>query len=334
MTTLASLQSLPDNFIAQNTRFKSVLVTGEENAKYLHAQLTVNTENFVDGKARFTAHCDFKGKAWAIHLITKTDNDFVLTSSPEAMDASLAQLEKYGVFNKVEFVANDTVTNVLLAHGPLLASFVEQHFGALEQAMDYHYNDLGTAIKWQGADQYQLLLSDAGQQTLAAYCDSHSIAAFDQAVFNAINVRDGIPYLGAEAVNQWVPQMVNIQHLDGIDFNKGCYMGQEVVARTRYLGKNKRAMFALKLDEAVTVDDATTLEKSVGENWRKAGSILFSATLGEETWLQAVLPMDSTNEEEFRLSTGNHTQLELVSLPYQTLISQEAESLASKNKRN
>lgn len=79
-------------------------------------------------------------------------------------------------------------------------------------------------------------------------------------------------------------------------------MGQEVVARTRFLGKNKRAAYSFTLNHATSVAPGETLEKQLGENWRRAGNIIATAKLQAETWLMAVLSNDTKETDCHRLA--------------------------------
>ena len=93
-------------------------------------------------------------------------------------------------------------------------------------------------------------------------------------------------------------------------------MGQEVVARTRYLGKNKRAAAIFKLNQPLADIADAKLEKQAGEHWRGGGTILRSAVLGYETWLLAIVNNDTTPEDVFRLSTLPSVELIHCALPY------------------
>ncbi len=160
------------------------------------------------------------------------------------------------------------------------------------------------------------LKKDASPAFLQAVSNA-DFPLFEETAATALDIASGIPALTSEEqINQYVPQMMNLQALDAIDFNKGCYMGQEVVARTRYLGRNKRAAMIFKLPEACDEIATAKLEKQAGEHWRSGGTILRAAVLGEETWILAVVNNDTTPEDSFRLSTNPALELIHCDLPY------------------
>ena len=109
--------------------------------------------------------------------------------------------------------------------------------------------------------------------------------------------------------------MLNLQAINGISFTKGCYLGQETVARMQYLGKNKRALFALTgKDMEASVGDI--IEKKLGENWRKAGDVLATyQASNQQSYIQGVLANDIDETTEFRIKTQT-SNLALLPLPY------------------
>jgi folate-binding Fe-S cluster repair protein YgfZ len=104
--------------------------------------------------------------------------------------------------------------------------------------------------------------------------------------------------------------------LNAIDFEKGCYMGQEVVARTKYLGRNKRAGFILQGDTYEHDLSGEQLEYQIGENWRPGGKILRCGTNAKLTWVFAVLANDTEIGSSFRLKSSPDRIFITQALPY------------------
>ena len=116
-------------------------------------------------------------------------------------------------------------------------------------------------------------------------------------------------------IAEYVPQMLNLQAIDGISFTKGCYLGQETVARMQYLGKNKRALFALTGNNMVA-NVGDIIEKKLGDNWRKAGDVLavYQAS-NMQSYIQGVLANDIDDATELRIKTQD-SNLTRLPLPY------------------
>ncbi len=224
----------------------------------------------------------------------------------QAADASLQQFKKYSVFSKVTFstLAAPQWQQYFIVSSAL-RSWLIQHFGkAPEDVMETVTGDLGVVINQSqlSAQGYHLLLSEQGVTALQQFLQQHPHPELPVSVYEAICIQAGIPEICGNNINQLVPQMVNLQLLEAIDFDKGCYIGQEVIARTRYLGKNKRAALVFRWPEATNVEIGATVEKQLGEHWRSAGTVVRSATLGAETWVMAVVANDTTLAEVHRLS--------------------------------
>ncbi|NVK54626.1 MAG: glycine cleavage system protein T [Alteromonadaceae bacterium] len=320
----ANLNDLPANFVVPLDAMAGVQLTGEDASTFLHSQLTVDVKKLAEGQVRRTAHCDFKGKSWSISLLARSASAFILLAPQAALNATTAQLQKYGVFSKITIAQNQPDYRYFCVTGDAAKAQLKALFPTLPD----------TALTLSESPAGMCLQLDYPAETLLVGIHSHQVETFEElmaqsdigfyaeAVFAARQIQSGIPWLTAESqVNQYVPQMMNLQALNAIDFNKGCYMGQEVVARTRYLGKNKRAAMVFKLNTALssvqtTNDEAVQLEKQAGEHWRSGGTILQLAELGEETWILAIVNNNTTFDDVFRLSTFTSAELIHCDLPY------------------
>ena len=118
--------------------------------------------------------------------------------------------------------------------------------------------------------------------------------------------------IDAATVSEFLPQATNLQSLSGICFKKGCYTGQEMVARAKFRGANKRAMFTLighSRHVPVAGDDA---ERQLGENWRRTGTILAAVRLSDDRVLvQIVMNNDTEEDAVFRIREDEESRLSL-----------------------
>lgn len=347
MTSIASLHELPDEFIVDLSDTMVISLEGEQADSYLHGQITVNINKLDDKSARHFAHCDNKGKTWSTGYVTRHLSKLLLVANNDAGNHSLAQLNKYGVFSKVDIL--DDTPNYSAYFLSLTAAKNSGVTSALSKMFDV--TDLETLLDTQHGDNDALqkiesesgllftantvkegfvLLLNKGAQQLVEEVNTQSIPCYPAVVFNALQIKSVHAMLRKEAVGEYVPQMINVQALNGIDFDKGCYMGQEVVARTRFLGKNKRAAFSFKLEGKVDVTPGDALEKQLGENWRVAGKIIDVAILDNETWFIAVLSNDTTPEDLHRLAENDAITCYPNALPYS--IEQQASNIVKKRR--
>ncbi|MEM0909394.1 MAG: tRNA-modifying protein YgfZ [Pseudomonadota bacterium] len=298
--------------------YQIIQVSGEDAAKFLHGQLTVNTEKWKNDSVRITAHCDFKGKMWSISYLLNQDNRFSLLIEGAAAEQTLTQLRKYGVFSNVSI---DVLTDVIPVsfHGEESEASFKDQFSSLptEHLKSIENDDSIVFCISASARRYIGLLSSI---TFEQVKQKASSLMQDSQLHEWLEITDGYGVVTETTVNEYVPQMFNLQCIDGIDFDKGCYMGQEVVARTKFLGKNKRALYLLETSAQDTSEEnlsiGVTLERQVGDNWRRAGNVIRVAKQGDQIRCLAVLPNDITTGDTLRLKEHADTLLSVQALPY------------------
>ena len=318
MQTIDRLSELESSFAIPHDR-NVLLVSGEDARTFLHGQITVDVTHLENGQVRRTGHCDPKGKSWSVNLITPVDDALLITGHAVGVEASHAQFKKFGVFSKITLEDVTTAFAAYFIKGAEAESAVASVFGELpDTTMSAINTQAGLCIRLDLPDGGLLVLCKTDHlENLQQALSDQGITLYPPAVFEALQIQAGLPEISQpEHIGQFVPQMMNLQALNGIDFKKGCYMGQEVVARTGYLGRNKRAAYVFRVDQAISGIEHMQLEKQLGEHWRGGGTILKAATIGQESWILAVLSNDTTAEDTFRLNENPDAQLIQCDLPY------------------
>ena len=130
------------------------------------------------------------------------------------------------------------------------------------------------------------------------------------------HIMQGQPYLEQALIGEYVPQNLNLQAIDGISFTKGCYIGQEMVARMKYLGKNKRATFILQADSEETPAAGSDIEVQLEQNWRRSGVVINAVNIQGTLSVLAVLPNDTAPDAHLRLASDAETRFSIQPLPY------------------
>ncbi len=241
---------LADGFVASVTDLGIIAVAGEEAASFLHNQLTNDVEHLGRAEARLAGYCTPKGRLQATFLYWR--------SSDPAADAVYLQLPR-----SIQPPLQKRLTMfVLRAKAKLRDATGEAPFAAVlgiggakgETALRRHVSVLpdapygkvegpsGLVIRLLdvfGAPRY-LWLTDAGTATAALPGLSGELALGGNQAWQLAAIHAGVPQITAATQEQFVPQMVNFELLGGVNFKKGCYPGQEIVARSQYLGKLKR----------------------------------------------------------------------------------------------
>ncbi|MDK9759036.1 folate-binding Fe/S cluster repair protein, partial [Vibrio sp. D173a] len=173
----------------------------------------------------------------------------------------------------------------------------------------------GSAVKIADS-RWALLITAEAAQTLV---ESSSAEKVSEAIWQYYEIMDAQPKLSASEQNEHIPQALNLQAIGGISFTKGCYTGQETVARAKYRGMNKREIRIVSgtTEQPLSLDSAIELERSVGENWRGAGRLLNVYLFSDNTAIGLiVLPNNLDDDVKLRLTSQPDQQWAIQSLPY------------------
>ncbi len=295
----------PPVFPAEPTRFALTKIaitrlSGQDRVKYLQGQVTCDVNALQPGQSTLGGHCDPKGKLWSDFRLLCLEESLLLLTTPSVLERQLPELKKFAVFSKVEIAADERHATGLAGKGT--DAWIAAQFGLEQSGLIAG----GMAVKIE-QDRWLLVSSE----------QADALPAGDESLWWGLEIKAGLPHMEAVHQGEFIPQMLNLQALDGICFNKGCYMGQETVARAKYRGANNRALFLLAGGASEPVNAGDTLEIQLGDNWRRSGMVLNAWQHQGQVWLTAVLPKDTEADARFRLKQEESSQLTLQPLPYE-----------------
>ena len=235
----------------------------------------------------------------------------------ELRDTQLTELKKYAVFSKVTMAADDE--SVLLGVAGFQArAALANLFDSLPDSEKPVVQQGETTLLWfaHPAERFLIVTSQAQAETLKQKLN-------DDAQFNdsqqwlALEIEAGIPVIDPATSVQFIPQATNLQALDAISFKKGCYAGQEMVARAKYRGANKRALYWLAGQASHLPAANAPLELQMGDRWRRTGSVLAAVQLDDGiSWIQVVLNNDLEPDSVLRVEGDEGGHLTIQPLPY------------------
>ncbi len=215
-------------------QFGSILITGTDAREYLQGQLSSDISRLTPQRAELASCNSSQGRVQAVLWMIERSDALVLILPTSMIDITLARLRKYVLRAKVKIESGSerfaayAATGASLA-GPSIAESIGSHVehGAI------------SAIRWPGANRLLMLAPiDASAEP---------DPAVEQA-WRRDDIRAGLPQVYPESHELFVAQMLNIDLLGGISFEKGCYTGQEIIARAHYRGTVKRRMFRFRAD--------------------------------------------------------------------------------------
>jgi folate-binding protein YgfZ len=286
-------------------------VRGVDATKFLQGQVTCNLNYLDQATSSLGARCTPKGRMISSFRILQEGEGLLLAMSSDLVEAQLADLKKYAVFSK-STLSDESADWVRFGlsqgDGALLALGLD-----LPQAADSVARE-GNLIAIRLADGRAELWSP---QAEAAALESRLAAHLPQAALDAwllAQVRAGIGQVFGSTRELFIPQMINLQALGGVSFKKGCYTGQEIVARMQYLGKLKRRLYRLALADGELPQPGAELFSPVHQS--SVGEVVLAAPAANGGELLAVLQEDAVNDGRIHLGAADGPALSLLSLPY------------------
>ena len=313
-STKPSLENLPNNYLISLDNYSAISLIGEEQSKYLQGQVTCDVNELEKKPLLHGAHCNAKGKVFSCFRLFNRENQHLLFQPKTTIEASLNELKKFGVFAKVEISATKHLAFAAIV-GEKASEHLKAKFSQVPDSLS-PVIQVGTATLVYLAGKLTRYIIIDEQENINAVFSTIELPIFSSDIWNLLEIIEGIPALILSSDNEYVPQMLNLQAINGISFTKGCYLGQETVARMQYLGKNKKALFALSGDNN---EEITTpiIEKQLGDNWRKAGDITsFYQTDDNHCYIQAVLSGDTDSSTKLRIKENSASSLSIIELPY------------------
>lgn len=254
-----------DNFVAPLGDLGLIAATGGDAANFLHNQLTNDIEHLGPAEARMAGYCSPKGRLLATLLCWRSGDTIMLQLPRQIQTVVQKRLQMFVLRAKAKLrdASDEFVTLGLSgrAAGNILAEFFPQLPSSTYGKQE---SDAGTAIRLSdanGAPRFQWIAS----HTIATHAWprlTQALRAAGPSAWRLTEIRAGIPCITEATQDQFVPQMVNYELIGGVNFGKGCYPGQEIVARSQYLGKLKRR----------------TLLASVASTHAQSGMEVFAAT--------------------------------------------------------
>ncbi len=286
-------------------------VRGPDAARFLQGQLTCNLNYVSHDRSSLGARCTPKGRMQSSFRLVQHADGYLLALSADVLERQLADLRKFAVFSK----------SVLSDESGQWACFglirgeqaLQDELGIQipsETGSVVQHNDMlairvspGLCELWVSASQADCTRTQLAQR----------LPALEQNDWQLELIRCGIGQVTDKNFESFIPQMLNLPAQDAVSFKKGCYTGQEIVARMQYLGTQKRQMFRFLADAERLPETGTAVVTCADA--RKAGEVVAAARSGTGIELLAVTLVEAAQDQTLCLE-GSQTPLQRAPLPY------------------
>lgn len=307
--------SLPANFITVIPYYGLLAINGPDTAKFLQGQTTCNLKEVDNSHSVAGAYCTPKGRmVSSFHIARMSEDEYLLRMRADIVDSTCATLAKYIVFSKAKQQNASAAYQLFGLAGENARSAIEKTFGRAPDG------------KWQtvtGAGKIAIQLDQQGliyecwvtNEEAAACWQSLAtdMPAAGSRLWTLLTIQQGCGEICAATVDLFIPQMLNYQQTGAVSFTKGCYTGQEIVARMQYRGKLKRRMYRVSI-ESVTV--AAGEELFITGSEQAIGSVVNSVIIDQHSSEALAVLTNQDVAANASIITANGASIQLLDLPY------------------
>lgn len=287
---------------------------GEDTIQFLQGQLTNDTNQLTQLRAQYSGLCSPKGRLLGNFLMWQQAGSIFLQMAAELQPTLQKRLSMFILRSKVSpRDARDEYLRIGIA-GHCAAEAVSMLTDNMTPEQDMQIVEAGQMrVIRLATERYQIIAPIADKDKLLAHIAQHA-DAIDTAQWQWLEIQAGIPTILLATQDQFIPQMVNFDLTNSVNFKKGCYTGQEIVARTQYLGKLKRRMYLVHSDEVMSPGDEIFSPDMEGQ---AMGMVVNAQAAPAGGWdALAVMQISSVASQPLHLKSLDGALLNLQNLPY------------------
>ena len=309
--------NLDDTYLCDLSHLGLIKACGEDTQNFLHSQFTNDLKQVSNTTSQLSSYCNPKGRILSIFRIFKRDDDFFLLMRKDVIEATLQKLTMFKLMAKVELT--DVSDNYVIygVAGPESDSVLTANKINFPENTDQSLQDNKSSIIRVASESSRLLFICETEQAISTWkALSEKTIQTNAKVWQLHDIQSGIPQVTAETSEAFIPQMVNLELIDGVNFQKGCYPGQEIVARTHYLGKPNRRMFKIniKSDQTPNPGDNIFSEK---DGDQPVGKIVTAVKSNRDAITAlAVLRIEKKESQDLHICSIDGPEASVLSLPY------------------
>lgn len=280
-------------------------VTGLEATQFLQGQLSCNINDLTENNSFFTAYCNAKGRTLTTLLIVKTEADYLLILPTELIEKISQKLKMY-------IMRADVQLNNISDSYRLIGLQSQQATTSYPQTIFQQAKTPEITLNIPTQNRYLIIVANEQfTEKWQQLMNDYDLKASSSNYWRYQDLSAGLAWLTPQTSEQYIPQMLNMDTWKGaINFKKGCYIGQEIIARTHYLGKAKRQLFIAESNQPIQVD--TQNHTITTDNDQISGNILNSQSNSKHTRLQLILPTEAQETKNLTIHNTNQDKIRLI----------------------
>ena len=287
--------------------------TGDDAAAFLHGQLTNDVEALAEAGAQWTGWCTPKGRLLASFLLVRLPARFFLMLPAEIAEPVRKRLAMFVLRSKVKLADASAAWARIGITGPGARAAMAKAMGEAPHRHRAHEQDGAIAIGLE-EDRF-ILLAPIDRAPALWDALAQSAVPAGSAAWEWKSIRAGIPTIVAATQEAFVPQMANFDLIDAVSFRKGCYPGQEIVARMQYRGGLKRRMALAHLDTDAAIAPGQSLYSTAFGDQAAGVIVNASPAPGGGSDALVIAQIESLERNDLRWGAPGGPPVEIVRRP-------------------
>jgi hypothetical protein len=299
------------------SQYSVVVIAGGDAASFMQGQFTNDVKKVDADSSQLNAFCNNKGRMITNFRLFKYQQNFFLSLKKDLVGRSISHLQNYILRAQV---AVQDVSEQLIHLGlsgdnatELLSDFIDN----INETVDsVSHNDDYIAIRVAGLKpRYEIFCSIEKAKVFWEKLSAQAVVV-NSSSWDYLNIQAGIPFIDTGSSEEFVPQMTNMELINGVSFTKGCYTGQEIVARMHYLGKLKKRCYRVHIDTETKPHAGDKLFAEEAKAGQNTGAIIQAEKNPAGGYDALAVIQIADTESKLHLNNANGPAITVKALPY------------------
>jgi hypothetical protein len=309
---------LKQDIIADLSCFSLVKISGQDAGNFLHGQFSSEINRLAEYTGQFSTWCTPQGRMLANFLLIRTIDDYFLMLHSDLRDRFIQRLKMYILRASVSVQDMGNTMSIIGMRGAHITSLLQASTGAVPQSVLTGVQQENLLL-FQLPDESNRILVTGDYAALTSLWKSTGDAVIPVGIGGWIlsDILNGIAWVDGNTTEKYMPVEFNMDQLGGISYRKGCFPGQEILARLQYRGKVKQRLQLAFIDREFIVHEGDKLYTLDGAE--AAGVVIRAAGHpGRGTAVMALVNAELAHTGKIQAGEGTHAILDFAPLPYAT----------------
>jgi len=303
--------TIDENIICETDHLGIIKVAGEDVQAFLHGQFSNDVKALDNNQSQWNSYNNPKGRLFTTFRLCKLGQDYFMLIPQELIEPVIKRLRMFVMRSKVTLDDISSTWKILGFAGNELSNPTPTGMNEIQQENSVNW------IRIPGVTTRVLCFGENEniEKIKLQFTDKLTLSTSNH--WRRLDIHSGIANIFADTYEEFVAQMVNLQITDGVSFTKGCYPGQEVVARMHYLGKLKKRMYRITINSNELPTLGENIYDAASENQQSVGKIV-DAQKNEKGSLDAlaVIQVASVESKGLRIASVDGANISIEDLPY------------------